>query len=185
MSEGQHLRGQTPDGLWTVASLRDTFSRRALTCCGRARRSGRSLNAETAEIAEGLVVPEPLRPPRSWRSMFVRNMRALFLAIIAIAMPNGVLSAQTGIDIELVDASLVSRMQLQPGERVLLVGVRGRSDELIPALRRRLTAAGATDLGVLAAIGDADPSWSTDFTRAAPMDRTGLAATSQALISRS
>jgi leucyl aminopeptidase (aminopeptidase T) len=66
-------------------------------------------------------------------------------------------------------------MRLQPGERVLLVAVRSRSDELIPALRRRIAAAGATDLGVLAATGEPDPSWITDFTRQAPRDRAGLA----------
>ena len=85
------------------------------------------------------------------------------------------LGAQTGIDTALVATSLVSRMRLQPGERVLLVAVRGRSDELIPALRQRIVASGATDLGVLAAVGEAEASWSTDFTRAAPGDRAGLA----------
>lgn len=72
-------------------------------------------------------------------------------------------------------ADLVERMQLQRGERVLLVGVRGQSDALIPLLRRRIAATGATDLGVLASSGEPDPSWATDFTNAAPKDRGGLA----------
>ena len=70
---------------------------------------------------------------------------------------------------------LVSRMQLQRGERVLLVAVRGRSDELIPVLRQRIAAAGGVDLGVLLAPGESQPAWATDFTRAAPADRAALA----------
>src|SRR5688572_16385205 len=101
-------------------------------------------------------------------------MRALILAILGIAMPNG-LSAQSGIDTALVATSLISRMQLQRGERVLLIGVRGRMDALMPALRQRIAAAGATDLGVLASIGEPDASWNTDFTRGAPEHRAGLA----------
>jgi hypothetical protein len=101
-------------------------------------------------------------------------MRTTF-ALVAMALAPGWLEAQQGVDTALVATSLVSRMRLQPGERVLLVGVRGRSDELIPALRRRITAAAGTDLGVLASFGEPDPSWNTDFTRAAPKDRAGLA----------
>jgi hypothetical protein len=89
--------------------------------------------------------------------------------------PDAGLAAQSGIDTALVATSVVSRMQLQPGERVIQVAVRGRSDELIPALRRRIAAAHAIDLGVLASTGEADPTWSTDFTRNAPKDRAGLA----------
>ena len=57
---------------------------------------------------------------------------------------------------------------------MLLVAVRGRSDALIPALRRRIAAAGAVDLGVLASVGESDSSWMTDFTRGAPKDRAAL-----------
>lgn len=85
------------------------------------------------------------------------------------------LQSQQGIDTALVADVLVSRMQLARGERVLLVAVRGRSDALLSAMRRRVVAAGATDLGVLAAIGDSDPSWATEFVRGAPADRAGLA----------
>ena len=89
--------------------------------------------------------------------------------------PGASLGAQSGIDTALVATAVVSRMQLKPGERVLLVAVRGRSDELIPALRRRIAAAHAIDLGVLASTGEPDPSWITEFTRNAPRDRAGLA----------
>jgi len=85
------------------------------------------------------------------------------------------LQSQQGIDTALVANVLVSRMQVARGERVLLVAVRGRSDALLSAMRRRVVAAGAIDLGVLAAIGESDPSWVTEFVRGAPADRAGLA----------
>ena len=90
------------------------------------------------------------------------------------------LFAETGLSQQLTDAGavangLVTRMNLRPGERVLLVAVGGQSDAFIPVLRRRIAAAGATDLGVLASSGEPDPAWVTVFTRAAPKDRSGLA----------
>lgn len=83
--------------------------------------------------------------------------------------------AQDGIDTALVANILVERMQLQPGERMLLVAIPGRSDALVTALRHRFTTARVVDLGVLAPIGEPDASWVTDFTRAAPKDRAALA----------
>jgi hypothetical protein len=72
--------------------------------------------------------------------------------------------AQDGIDTALVSTILVERMQLLPGERVLLVAVPGRSDALISALRSRFAAARVVDLGVLVPTGAPDASWVTDFT---------------------
>ena len=83
--------------------------------------------------------------------------------------------SQQVADPERVAGDMVARMQLQRGEHVLIVAIPGRSDALIEMLRRRIVAAGATDLGVLAPIGDPPPSWSGEFTRAAPKDRAGLA----------
>lgn len=96
------------------------------------------------------------------------------MTTLSALMP-ATISAQQGVDTALVATSLVTRMRLQPGERVLLVAVKGRSDALIPALRSRIAAARATDLGVLAAVGEPDAAWLTEFTRAAPRDRVGLA----------
>ena len=59
---------------------------------------------------------------------------------------------------------LVERMYLQPGERVLLVGLPGAFDPLVPVLRERLRQAGGEDLGALS-VGERQPQeWSTDFT---------------------
>ena len=75
---------------------------------------------------------------------------------------------------ERVASALVARMQLQRGERVLLAAIPGRSDALIPILRRQIREAGAIDLGVIAGVGEPDPSWATEFTKGAPRDRAGL-----------
>jgi leucyl aminopeptidase (aminopeptidase T) len=59
---------------------------------------------------------------------------------------------------------IVQRIAPERGERVLLVGVPGTADALIPSLRSALTNAGAQDLGALAASGSAPASWQTAFT---------------------
>jgi hypothetical protein len=106
----------------------------------------------------------------------MRSIRLLLLPCCVLAVSHGGVSAQAVQDTAQIATLLVSRMQLQPGERVLIVAIPGRSDALLPALRRRIGAAGAIDLGVLAALGEPGASWVTDFTRAAPKDRPGLAA---------
>jgi hypothetical protein len=98
----------------------------------------------------------------------------ILAATVAMTALPVALGAQQGVDTALVATVLVSRMQLQPGERVLLVAIPGRSDHLIPAMRRRIAAARAVDLGVLSALGEPDATWQTDFTRGAPTDRAGL-----------
>lgn len=105
----------------------------------------------------------------------MRSFRLTVAAMSIFAVPFHASRAQGVRDTAQVATLLVTRMQLQPGERVLIVAIPGESDALIPALRRRIAAAGATDLGVLSATGEPDASWSTDFTRSAPKDRSALA----------
>jgi len=100
-------------------------------------------------------------------------MKSTSLILLAL-LATPTLSQQV-TDPERVAADMVARMQLQRGERVLIVAIPGRSDALIEALRRRMVAAGATDLGVLAPIGEPPTSWPGEFTRNAPKDRAGLA----------
>jgi leucyl aminopeptidase (aminopeptidase T) len=71
------------------------------------------------------------------------------------------------VDPQAVADGLVRRMALQRGERVLLVAVPGAWDTLVPLVRARVRAAGALDLGALAARGDTPEAWSTSFTRSA------------------
>lgn len=71
------------------------------------------------------------------------------------------------LDYTRIADQLIAQAALQPGERVLLVALPGRFDTLVPLLRERITAAGATDLGALS-VGETQPEgWSTEFTRGA------------------
>lgn len=60
---------------------------------------------------------------------------------------------------------LLERADLQPGERVLLVGVPGRFSPLVSRLREGVRASSAEDLGAWAVNGDPPDAWSTGFTR--------------------
>jgi hypothetical protein len=104
----------------------------------------------------------------------MRTIPLIMAATGLIAAAPGRIEAQLTIDTALVATALVSRMQLQPGERVVLVAVKAVPHTVIPALRARIVAAGAVDLGVIPAVGEPDSSWVTDFTRGAPRDREGL-----------
>lgn len=72
-----------------------------------------------------------------------------------------------GLDFGAISAMLLERMDLQPGERVLLVAGQGggRWDALVPLLRAGVAAAGAADLGAVdiygGAVAGAEP---TEFT---------------------
>ena len=101
---------------------------------------------------------------------FLALASAVFTTVVSFR-----LAAQQVTNTAVVASNVVDRMRLQSGERVLLVAIPGRSDSLIRALRQRIAAAGATDLGVLSAFGDAHSTWVTDFTRAAPAARADLA----------
>ena len=73
--------------------------------------------------------------------------------------------ASAAIDFQRVADVLLVRLDLQPGERVLLVALPGRFDPLMPLLRTGVESAGAVDLGVWAVEGEAPDDWATDFTR--------------------
>jgi len=61
--------------------------------------------------------------------------------------------------------ALVTRMALTPGERVLLVGLPGKADSLVPVLRAAIKGAGATDLGAIGVKEGWPVEWGTAFTR--------------------
>jgi hypothetical protein len=69
------------------------------------------------------------------------------------------------IDFGVVSRVLLERLDLQAGERTLLVGAPGRCDPLVPLLRAGVADAGAVDLGAWAVEGEPPDSWSSDFTR--------------------
>lgn len=97
--------------------------------------------------------------------------------LFALALAPGMPEAQLGIDTRAMADALMQRMALQRGEGVLIVGVPGEWDPLVAALRERVRAAGARDLGALATQGTPPAAWDTDFTRQARgRDRGALVA---------
>lgn len=72
---------------------------------------------------------------------------------------------QSGMNEQAAADAMLQRLALQRGERVLIVAAPGRFDALIAAIRERVRRAGALDLGVVAATGEAPAAWETSFTR--------------------
>src|SRR5689334_16916819 len=64
-----------------------------------------------------------------------------------------------------VAAKIVAQIAPKPGERVLLVGVPGVADPLVPLLREAVRSAGATDLGAVAERAATPAEGATDYTR--------------------
>ena len=58
---------------------------------------------------------------------------------------------------------LLERMNLQAGERVMMVGKPGVFDPLVPLLRERIAAAQAEDLGVFSVTDTAPEGWGSAF----------------------
>ena len=62
--------------------------------------------------------------------------------------------ADNSLDLGAISDALLARMALQPGERVLLVGLGGgRWDSVVPLLREGVAAAGGVDLGAVDVFG--------------------------------
>jgi len=82
--------------------------------------------------------------------------------------------AAATLDFEGTAAVLLERLDLQAGERVLLVGMPGRFDPLVPHLRSGIASAGAVDLGAWSEAGATPSEWSTDFTASLAASGEGL-----------
>ncbi len=92
--------------------------------------------------------------------------RSLVLAFLALLMPAGPLTAQDSVrNWNPIAEALVARMALTPGERVLLVGMPGIADSLVPLLRSAMRRAGGSDLGAIGVKAGWPEAWGTDFTR--------------------
>lgn len=86
------------------------------------------------------------------RHRIVSCAMAIFLvhALSACTPGDGRDAAGEALDFEALSASILARMDLQPGERVLLVGEGGsRWDAIVPLLRAGVRAAGGVDLGAV------------------------------------
>lgn len=68
------------------------------------------------------------------------------------------------LDYDAIAERLLERLALKAGERVLLVGLPGRFDAMVPAFRAGVTAADAIDLGAWSVAGAAPEAWESDFT---------------------
>lgn len=71
---------------------------------------------------------------------------------------------QNQLNFEAIANKLISQAQLQPGERVLLVGQPGRFDPLISLLKSDIEKSGAIYLGTVSIESTQPMSWKTDFT---------------------
>lgn len=98
------------------------------------------------------------------RPTFLTAVTALF-AVAACGGDSVPQGAGDPLDFDTLTAVLLDRLDLQPDERVLLVGVPGRFDPLVPRLRAGVRATGAEDLGAWAEEGTAPEGWQSDFTR--------------------
>lgn len=74
-------------------------------------------------------------------------------------------AGRSSLDFGAMADLLLERADLQPGKRVLLVGVPGRFSPLASRLRAGVRGAGAEDLGAWTVNGDPPAAWGTEFTR--------------------
>jgi len=109
-----------------------------------------------------------------WKKRRALGILIAILAIVAAAQPGPGMGSEP-LDWRRLSETLVDRMDLQPGERVLLMAAPGRFDPLVEQVREAVQAAGALDLGVLSVSATAPPEWETAFTRELPgMSRAEL-----------
>jgi hypothetical protein len=97
-------------------------------------------------------------------SVLAVALGALLFACEPASTPDAPSQAEGTLDYDAIAAVLLDRLDLQPGERVLLVAVPGPFDALVGPLRSGITAGGAQDLGAWAEEGEAPSGWSTPFT---------------------
>lgn len=101
----------------------------------------------------------------------LRLFRTKLVAFTAASLTPVSLSSQAPVpDWARIARLIVDRIAPYRGEHVLLVGVPGMADELVPHLRAALREAGAEDLGALAVTGTAPESWRSKFTDAVPAE---------------
>lgn len=89
----------------------------------------------------------------------------LCLVVMSCWIPASLHGQDSIRDWDSIARALVTRMSLTPGERVLLVGMPGKADSLVPALRGAVRRTGASDLGAIGVKAGWPGDWGTDFTR--------------------
>ena len=103
------------------------------------------------------------------------TMAIFLISALSACAPEGDGDPAAGevLDFEALSASLLARMDLQPGERVLLVGEGGsRWDAIVPLLRAGVRAAGGVDLGAVdvrgAVLGAGEPAAGANAAASGP-----------------
>lgn len=87
----------------------------------------------------------------------------LTLSLLAASAQAQTVPPRFSMQYEALAATIVQRLDLQPGETFLAVGHPGDFEELIPHLRYAVMQAGAIDLGVIHVLAEPVPeSWSED-----------------------
>jgi leucyl aminopeptidase (aminopeptidase T) len=106
--------------------------------------------------------------------------RALLVAVVALASPPALAQApaQLTLDFPAIAERIVRQLDLQPGEKVLLVAHPGLFEALVPQLRYAVVKAGGVDLGVMSVVPTPYPAaWDlAGRARAAPPARDALRA---------
>ena len=106
------------------------------------------------------------------RSRALRDA-ALVLVVATVAQCSG--AGQTVLQWNQIAETITQRMDLQSGERVLLLGLPGEFDELVPALRAAIVEQGGVDLGALSVSSQPFPASDSELLRqAAASDRATL-----------
>ena len=98
---------------------------------------------------------------------------ALVLVVATVASCGG--AGQTVFQWNQIAEAVTQRMDLQTGERVLLLGLPGEFDDLVAALRAAVVEQGGVDLGALSVSSQPFPDSDSDLLRqAAAGDRAAL-----------
>ncbi len=92
------------------------------------------------------------------------SVPALTAIMLLALLPTDPPVAQSALDWDAIADRLVTQIDPQPGERVLLVALPGRFAPLVPILRMKLGATGAVDLGAVATQSPQPAGWRTEFT---------------------
>jgi hypothetical protein len=97
-------------------------------------------------------------------------MKKLISTLFVFSLLIGCTEKQTTVqsstlDWEAISNKLIERMDLQKGERVLLVAKRGRFDTLISLLQNKIKSKNAEYLGTISVDSIQPVQWETDFTK--------------------
>ena len=109
------------------------------------------------------------------KSVFLKALALLFIGLQSCNAPKSPTnenptesaSDSKSVDFKTIATLLVARMDLQPGEKVLLVGLPNRFESLVNAIAGSLTSTEAEYLGTLSTTDEQPENWSSEFVNTA------------------